>query len=225
MNDRQNAKLNMYQTTADVCNTKSEVFREVPAFEKSLSELTGIIVEIRQTEQQRDKTPVKIASAEKSDNEDKLIMFSIKVANGLYVYAFENNDLSLLTQGSINKSNFYTADSNKKLSLAKNIFQNTLGIAPNLSPYGITTEMLDNLEKVIADYEEKIVKPRDAMVEQKNHTYNLKALFASADSVLYDKMDKLIVLFKDTNTDFYNEYQSARNIIQTSQRHRKEENM
>jgi hypothetical protein len=220
MTDTQNSKLNMFQTTIDVCNTKKDLFRNVPAFEKSLLELTGITEEIRQIEQKRDISTIKVASLEKGDNEGNLLNFTIKVSNALYVYAFEQKDQSLLMQASINKSFFYRSEGNKKLSLAKNILQYALGVSQNLSSYGVTDEMLDNLQKSILSYEESIVKPRDAMVEQKNYTFNLRSLFAAADSILYDKMDKLIVMFKDTEPDFYNEYKSARNIIRTSIRHK-----
>ncbi|MDR1458742.1 MAG: hypothetical protein LBI60_00785 [Bacteroidales bacterium] len=224
MTDRQNSKLNMYQTTIDTCNEHRNLLIEIPVFDKAFSDFEITINNIRITEQEQEKNARKSASLEKGDYEGKLVNYSIKVANILYVYAFDNKLLSLLTEASVNKSNFYNEEGNKKLSLAKNIFQTANNIAPNLAPYGVTTELLDNLRKAILGYEENIVKPRDATVQQKKHTQSLKLLFATADSLLYDKLDKLIVLFKDSNQDFYNEYISARNIINTSLRHKKKVN-
>jgi hypothetical protein len=46
-------------------------------------------------------------------------------------------------------------------------------------------------------------------------------LFAETDSVLYDRLDKLVTLFKTSAPDFYALYRNARNIIDTAKRSRK----
>jgi len=53
----------------------------------------------------------------------------------------------------------------------------------------------------------------DTIGERKQKTTNLMQLFASLDSIFYDKLDKLMVLFKQSRPDFYDEYRTARNII------------
>jgi hypothetical protein len=53
----------------------------------------------------------------------------------------------------------------------------------------------------------------DTIGERKQKTTNLAQLFAGMDSTLYDRLDRLMVLFKQTNPDFYGEYRTARNII------------
>jgi hypothetical protein len=221
MTSRENSKLNMYQTTIDVCNLNSEIFKPVRAFVDALSELNLVVNDIRQTEQNQSKTNVQSATLEKNEYEVKLLSISLQIANAIYVYAFENNDRVLLSLNSVNKSSFLSSEGNKKLSLAGNIYRSGTMVIDKLDYYGITPETLDDLQKAISNYEEHIVKPRDIIVARKNYTENLKSLFAKADSVLYDKLDKLIVLFKDTG--FYNEYKSARNIVNTSVRHKKEE--
>ncbi|MDR1879110.1 MAG: hypothetical protein LBQ64_06060, partial [Bacteroidales bacterium] len=68
----------------------------------------------------------------------------------------------------------------------------------------------------------QIVSPRMSITERKQHTENLVYLFAAANSVLYDKIDKLIGLFKQTHPDFVSRYKSARNLINTSPRKKSE---
>jgi len=53
----------------------------------------------------------------------------------------------------------------------------------------------------------------DAIGEKKQKTTNLAQLFAGLDTTFYDTLDKIMVLFKQSNTEFYEEYKTARNII------------
>ena len=58
----------------------------------------------------------------------------------------------------------------------------------------------------------------DTIGERKQKTTNTVQLLAKIDSLFYDKLDKMIVLFKKTNPDFYDEYRTARNFINTTAR-------
>ncbi|MDR1121798.1 MAG: hypothetical protein LBM08_12885, partial [Dysgonamonadaceae bacterium] len=42
---------------------------------------------------------------------------------------------------------------------------------------------------------------------------SLKQLFAAADSTLYDELDQLIDLFRDTAPDFFTLYKTSLNVI------------
>jgi hypothetical protein len=53
------------------------------------------------------------------------------------------------------------------------------------------------------------------------YTGNIKQLFAETDSTLYDRLDRLVTLFKTSSPDFYALYKNARNIIDTAKRSRK----
>jgi len=58
----------------------------------------------------------------------------------------------------------------------------------------------------------------DTIGERKQKTSNLTQLFAGLDSTFYDKLDKLMVLFKQSQPEFYSEYRTARNIIFNDER-------
>jgi hypothetical protein len=59
--------------------------------------------------------------------------------------------------------------------------------------------------------------------ERKVYTDNLRELFVTADSIVYDKLDKLIRLFKTSSPDFFALYGNARNVVNTAARKRKSE--
>jgi hypothetical protein len=62
----------------------------------------------------------------------------------------------------------------------------------------------------------------DTIGERKQKTTNLAQLFAGLDSTLYDRLDKLLVLFKHSAPEFYGEYRTARNIIFHTEHQKKE---
>ncbi|MDR2806190.1 MAG: hypothetical protein LBB85_11275, partial [Dysgonamonadaceae bacterium] len=58
--------------------------------------------------------------------------------------------------------------------------------------------------------------------ERKVYTGNIRQLFVETDSTLYDRLDKLVALFKTSSPDFYALYKNARNIIDTAAKRRKQ---
>jgi hypothetical protein len=105
------------------------------------------------------------------------------------------------------------------LSLAKQILDLAQGQAATLGTYGIDAAELAAVKTAIEAFQAVIAKPLGTIGARKQKTTNLKQLFAGLDSVLYDKLDKLIVLFKVSAPDFYGEYRTARNFINTSVLH------
>jgi hypothetical protein len=63
--------------------------------------------------------------------------------------------------------------------------------------------------------------PSGVIGEHKLYTSNLRELFVAADSIIYDRLDKLIRLFKTSSPDFFNLYSNARNVVNTAARKRK----
>ncbi|MDR1666912.1 MAG: hypothetical protein LBS03_04375, partial [Bacteroidales bacterium] len=61
-------------------------------------------------------------------------------------------------------------------------------------------------------------RPAQTRDERKLHTGSLKQLFATANSTLYDELDQLIDLFRNTAPDFFTLYKSARNVIYPTSR-------
>jgi hypothetical protein len=213
MNDRQELKLSMFQKVLDTCREHEQVYAGFPAFTDSVGQLDGAVSAIRHGAQQQAGTITQGYTAEKNLALDRLAQQSLKVADITYVYAFRNNNQPLLRKVAVNKSMFYKGHDNNALALAKNIAVESLNHASELANYGIDSAELVALQEAVAGFELLISKPQTVTGEHKLYTGNLKQLFAEADSILYDQLDKLITLFKVSVPDFYTLYKNARNII------------
>jgi hypothetical protein len=187
----------------------------------AVAQLEKDIAEIRQAaQQQADKITFGVTE-EKNKSLDILVDQSLKIANIIYIHAFLNKDSVLLSKVNVNKSMFYNTHANDALTLANNIIAIANSHADIIKDLGIDQVEIDNLQNAINNFTPQIQKPQITMEERKVFTTNLKTLFASADSVIYDLLDKYITLFKSSVPDFYLQYKAARNIITLGRRNSK----
>ena len=223
MTDRQAAKLSMYQEVAKVCHANQQVYAEIPAMMTAVSKIDESIASILQVAGQQSGTVSQGVTAEKNKALDAMTNESLKIGNMIYVYALDNNNLDLLTRMTINKSMFYNSHVSESIIRAHNIANEAESHLAELAEYGVTLAGLDKLNESIAALETIVNNPRITIDEHKVYTANIKQLFAKTDSILHDRLDKLVTLFKDSAPDFYALYKNARNVIDTAKRSRKPE--
>jgi hypothetical protein len=221
MNDRQEAKLSMYREVAKVCRANEQVYAGVPAMNSAVQRLEEGVASILRAAGQQSGTTSQGATDMKNSALDALTTEVVQTANAVYVYALDTDNADLLVQTSVNKSTFYGGYVNNALVRARNIAASVWLYLPELDAYGVNEASLARLKEAIASLENVLDNPRTAIDERKVHTGNIRQLFVETDSTLYDRLDKLVTLFKTSAPDFYALYKNARNIIDTARRSRK----
>jgi hypothetical protein len=221
MNDRQNAKLNMAQRVSDTLGVYSGVYSKVTPMNTAVTELNTEIADIRKTATDQGTLKVSVASQEKREAEEKMVNSCVKMANTLYVLGFTTDNKDLTNLQGLSPYSFYQMEDNAKLTLARRIHNYAKTYSTDLEAYGYDSAAITAVGSEIDAYQAIIAKPMDTVGAHKQKTTDLRILFAALDSTFYDKLDKLILLFKDTNPEFYEEYRTARNYINTSIRHKK----
>ena len=221
MNDKQSAELNMFQSVKEVLAGNKSKYETISVFSKAVTDFDGNIKAIRKLAKDRKDVIVPAATGEKQSVENKMIDQALKVARVTNVYAFDTENQQLQMQTDIFKSKFYRLHGNQKLALAKSIYGAARPLADALIDYGLITEELDDLENLVIEYNDVIVKPRGTINERKGMTADMALLFADTKSLLNDRMDKMMRLFKNDNTNFYEAYFYARNVINTAYRKKK----
>jgi hypothetical protein len=154
-----------------------------------------------------------------------MAQLTVMTAKALYVYAFKTGDATLLSKAKITKSTLYGGYVMDAVIVARNIAKEAAAHAADLQAYGIDEQQRNALSESIAQCELLLNKPAETRDEHKLHTGNLKQLFAAADSTLYDELDPLIDLFRDTAPDFFTLYKTSRNVIYPTGRSMKKETM
>jgi hypothetical protein len=167
------------------------------------------------------KARIKGVTNTKNEIEIRLVNETINISTILFVLAKDLKDEKLLAQANLTKSMMYQAQENEMLSMSRRIFAEATAHAHELQDYGIKDTDISALQTVISEYSKIIVAPRVVISESKQATANLIHLFAYTDSLLNDRIDRLMRLFKKSEPDFYALYFNARNIINTATRKRK----
>ena len=197
------------------------LYTGIPAFVKTVDDLKIVVKEIEKEADLQSGLNAKGATNEKNEAAVALITQTVMVANALSVMASDRNDVALLPKVKVTKSMMYSPHDTETLRIARRIHAEALAHAGTVLEYGVSPEVIYTLETSIARYENLIAAPRAAITESKQATTNIARLFARTDTLLNDRLDKLMSLFKQSEPDFYAVYFNARNIINTSLRHRK----
>ena len=223
MNDRQNAKLNMAQRVSETLKRYQDVYKGLTPMTAAVEALNKDINNIRDTQKERGAVNVPASTLQKREAEAQMIQPCVKMANALYVIGFTTDNKDLITLQGLSENSFYRLSDNASLALARRILDLINIHAADLKDYGIDETEITALRKAIEAFHALIAKPMDTIGERKQKTTNLTQLFAGLDSTLYDKLDKLMVLFKQSAPEFYGEYRTARNIIFQHEKKKKEE--
>jgi hypothetical protein len=223
MTDRQEAKLNMYQKVVNVCDEHAQEYAGVPAVVTAVNHLKGQVSEIVVVAKQQTGTKPQGATKNKSEAFDRMVVLSLKIANPLYALAFETGDNRLLKKVAVNKNEFYNVHAQKALSLAQNIADEAAAYSGKLYDYGINDADRAELNDAIVKATELKLAPTGVITERHNYTGNLRQLFVATDSIIYDRLDKLMIPFKTSSPDFYALYSNARNVVNTAARKRKKD--
>ena len=218
MTDRQNAKLNMAERVLDTLKRNESVFIGIGAMVDTVPLLSRKIEIIHRTLKEHKAVNVPASTLEKREVERQLIDVCIKVSNMLYLIGLDKNNKDLITLQALNDSYFYHLTGNAAIAQAKQILDLANTYAADLVYYGMGQAEISAISTAIDAFRKVIAKPMDTITERKQQTTNIAQLFADLDSILYDKLDKLMVMFK--HTGFYNEYRTSRNLIITSVRHK-----
>jgi uncharacterized protein (UPF0297 family) len=225
MNDKQNAKRKMYQSTFDSCIKYQSIYAHIPAFVEAVNDLRSILDVIDEEAKRQAGTISKGTSQTKNELEVKMVQAAVTVASLMSAYAFRTKNNDLLAKASINKNMLYRLHDTESIAIVRSLAVEMNRYAGELEAYGVDASLRNELEQAIVGFQSSFALPRDVIVEKKQYTSNLAKAFAEADSILYDGLDKLITKFKTSDPAFYTYYKNARNLIVqgTRRKSRKEE--
>ncbi len=221
MNIKQTAKQNMHRAVLLALEENASIYASVPAFQNAVDEFKALVPAIDESTRLQLKSTIEAATAEKTDTETTLVNETVKVANALYAMAIVTDNETLLPKARMTKSMLYNSSGRSALVLARNILSLAGDYTEGLADYGIDADAITQLEQAINAYEQQLAGPRAAISGRKSITAQIAALFAKADTLLNDRMDKMMSLFKTSHPDFYSVYFNARNIINTTARKQK----
>ncbi|HEX8736288.1 MAG TPA: carboxypeptidase-like regulatory domain-containing protein [Pyrinomonadaceae bacterium] len=212
MRSLQEAKLNMYQTVKTHCDGNATVVASIPAFQTAFNDFKAKIAEIVAAAQQKSADLTGI-TADKNQRKQALCQQTAKIAGALYAFAATTSNNELKQQVNVSLSKLQKLSDNQLIARCQNIHDAGVANIDALGDYGIKPGLLSALQTAIDEYAAAAPKPRTARSQRKALTGSLSDLFKEADAILIDRMDSFINLIRETNPDFADIYENARQIV------------
>lgn len=153
----------------------------------------------------------------------KLVNTLQKVSSLVSVYAYMNHDENL--------NNFLVSSENtlsskmrqqELLNYAKALEIKIAPIAENLTGYGLTIELSQELKTNITEYGVLLTEPRKLTSERKTTNELIDDNIEEIHNILSNQIDPLMELFTE-DKEFYLAYKSARMVVDPSRRKRVQE--
>ncbi len=207
----QNNKLRSYATVDAVLDTHETKWTALTAFAAGAARLKGLIGEIQDLGQtQASRTG---AASEKAYALEALGHAAFEVGAAVHAYAVATEDFALEGRVDFSRSSIRLGRESSVVARCRDIHAAATAQVADLTDYGITAAKLTALKKKIDAFEASLSKPRQQIATSSAATVALAEKFSEVDTVLNKCLDKLVYQFRDSAPDFFNEYQSARSIV------------
>lgn len=212
MNTRQKNKLNMYHSTEEICVLNTATWTPITAYGAAFVLYQGKVRDIENL-QVKQEADLKGITENKSNKESGLISSALSISKPMVAFANVTNNPQLRQEVDYSETDlFQSADSDleAKCTLIK---ERADTHSTALVAYGVTAPMITGLGTAISDYHDVISGPRSAEAVKKQQTAEIEVLFKETDQILKGQLDQLMVLFENSNPEFYGAYKNARIIV------------
>jgi hypothetical protein len=211
MNDRQENKLTMYRAVETLLDNNAAKTGPITALATAITNFKNLIGEIDTAEQEK-QTATTGKTASKGEAEAILISEAVTIAAALKALGSVANDKELIEVGGETKSSLYGTRDTDLVTKTQLIhdFANTNALP--LADYGITPAMITSLQTRITNFNGALGTREESVALRVAAGAEVESFFKDADNVLLNQMDTIMEVFRESDTQFYNEYKNARVI-------------
>lgn len=137
---------------------------------------------------------------------------TMQIVVRLIAYAAHKNDTLLEDKIGFTMSDLRNAADTIVKDRSDAVYTKAKELLAELTGYGITLQVLDDLRKLIDQYHDLIPMPRQRIIERKKQKETLDMLFREADKILV-LLDKTVGMVRWDDDSLYSDYMNARTII------------
>lgn len=213
----------MSQATLETIQRHQTKWTGIAGYSEAVNALDEVAQAIQ--DRARDQTARTGHSAAKQEAFQGMIQNSFLVCSGLKALASAGGNTQLSSQVDYSRSDLARGREADMVNRCRTLLSLGQANATALAgKYNIAAADLDALETAITGFTTVQPRPRQGKAASASATRELATLFARLDEVLYNQIDPLMEKFLQTDAAFYNEYQTARSIVDvTASRERKAE--
>lgn len=212
MNKKFTNQFRMLLATQDALDANSPLWGSIPVLlstKNNFDELLQRIAEVNE----KTFSNSKAVTASKAATLNNLITKALPLSGSLEALGAFTGNIRLVGKVAITKSDIERARETDVEAIIAPVIKLARKYLADLGDFGITEDMVVELETTLDDFKVLIGQPRTVRNKAFAAMTLMNELFDAANDVVKNKLDKLMIRFKFTNTEFYSEYERARTIV------------
>jgi hypothetical protein len=146
-----------------------------------------------------------------------LIQMAITHSAAGMAYAASIGNTTLQVDSKILESTLSRATDVALADICQTLYNLLNPYAASLTSFGANAATLTAFQTAITAYQPLSQQPKNARSAKKSATLNVLAQLAAIDSLIKEQLDPLMVQFRTTEVDFYNQYMGLRHTEHTSE--------
>ena len=213
MNQRQMNSKHMLDTSLSYLNGKSAIWQGIAKIGEVKNQLNVISLAIDNAADEQEQSQVTIGKIKLTLKHT--ICEKADILNDVVeVFALMNDNPTLADKMDDSISNLLKMKNENMLRRVKQIITAASENQEALTAdYGITAEQITDLQADYNHFLELNGQPREYQIKSSMATKSLENLVSEANSLLSNRLDNLMKIFKRRNSSFYNGYLKARMVV------------
>ncbi len=222
MSRQERCKMLMYKSVQALLQAHSEELKRVPILQVLKSQLLEYIVQMEMVEK-RCARPPEIDGGDRIRTEERAFDLLIPVCFALYSFARKTGNEKLKAKTLLDERHLRSLPRRDLLTKAIAIAEEAFAHEEELLPYGIFKASVLEMQECVKKHTTTTRSPDSAgFAAFLRARRTLLLLFEQADELLDEDMDRVIEIFRQSETMFYNQYFSVRDAHETIGRNRKQ---
>ncbi len=211
MNKIQSNQFRMFLSTQSFLDTYAPAWNGIPRLVNFKNMLDEIIARIHS---KSETTKLDVGVTQQKEQLKETIASKASMLSGiLQVIATEQNNADMAIAVKMTKSDILKLRESDVGASVKNICSKANENIDTLADFGVTQDVVTELNTSVDDFNVLIGKPRTILSQKYAALNNIDDLFDEGNSVLKLKLDMSMLIFRESQAEFYNGYQNARTII------------
>lgn len=131
----------------------------------------------------------------------------------LQIIAAEQNNSDLASAVKMTKSDLILLKEADLGAAVKNLLAKANENTATLAEFGVSPDVITELTTSVDDYNALIGKPRTILSQKYAALNTIEELFDEGNRILKLNLDNAMLIYRESQSEFYQGYQNARNII------------
>lgn len=202
----------MYKAVKDVLASNDAIWNGINAFSQSHGTFIQKLDALEQNAYEQSLALIGISAA-KDELRQKVVEMTYAISSGIVAYAVMNNDTALLKQINFGRKEIVNASKTNLILLVDRVIAKGSEFENQLSDFGVDQQRIAELQTARDELQEVLNAPRNAIVERKGYTLQIRQLVKQLDLILKMQLDKLMFVLREEHPDFFRAYKDARIIV------------